>query len=189
MLVSLAHGVSGSGWAYAVVLLLAFLDSFFPLVPDETAVITAGVLAAAGELRLEFVVAAAGTGVVLGDSFTYGLGSVLGQRVFSRGERARRIMTRAENTLAERRGMLVVVARFVPGGRTATTFTCGVTGFPWRTYLMFSGLGGSLWAIYESSLGYVGGTAFRQHAWEGLMMAFTVAAGVAVALKLLRCLR
>src|SRR5262249_45307904 len=41
-----------SGWAYAIVFLLAYLDVFVPIVPSETAVITAGVVAGAGGLRL-----------------------------------------------------------------------------------------------------------------------------------------
>ena len=33
---------NASGWAYAVVFVLALLDAILPVVPSETAVITAG---------------------------------------------------------------------------------------------------------------------------------------------------
>ena len=37
-----------SGWAYAILFVLAFLDALIPIVPSETSVITAGVLASSG---------------------------------------------------------------------------------------------------------------------------------------------
>jgi membrane protein DedA with SNARE-associated domain len=37
---------NASGWAYAAVFLLALLDAILPVVPSETAVITAGVVEA-----------------------------------------------------------------------------------------------------------------------------------------------
>jgi membrane protein DedA with SNARE-associated domain len=52
-----------SGWAYGIVFLLAFLEAIFPLVPSETAVITAGVAAAGdGNLSLTSIILAAAAG-------------------------------------------------------------------------------------------------------------------------------
>ena len=48
-----------SGWAYLIVFLLAFFDSIVPVVPSETAVITAGVVAASGDLSLPAVIVVA----------------------------------------------------------------------------------------------------------------------------------
>ena len=45
-----------SGWAYAVVFALAVLDAIVPVVPSETAVITAGVVASSGDLSLPLVI-------------------------------------------------------------------------------------------------------------------------------------
>jgi membrane protein DedA with SNARE-associated domain len=47
---------NASGWAYAILFVLAFLDALIPIVPSETSVITAGVLASSGELSLPMVV-------------------------------------------------------------------------------------------------------------------------------------
>ena len=43
---------NASGWAYLIVALLAYFDALVPVVPSETSVITAGVVASAGELNL-----------------------------------------------------------------------------------------------------------------------------------------
>ena len=44
--------VSGAWWAYLLLFALAFLDAVIPLFPSETMVITAGVLASAGDMQL-----------------------------------------------------------------------------------------------------------------------------------------
>ena len=78
-----------SGWAYAIVFLLAVLDVFVPIVPSETAVITAGVVAASGDLSLPMVIAAAAAGAFICDNTSYFVGRRYGKRVtdrfFSRG--------------------------------------------------------------------------------------------------------
>jgi membrane protein DedA with SNARE-associated domain len=55
-----------SGWAYAVVFLLALLDAIVPAVPGETAVITAGAVAVGGHLSVPLIVASAATGALAG---------------------------------------------------------------------------------------------------------------------------
>ena len=45
-----------SEWAYAIVFVFAFLDAIVPIVPSETAVITAGVVAASGDLSLMMII-------------------------------------------------------------------------------------------------------------------------------------
>jgi membrane-associated protein len=117
-----------SGWAYAIVFLLALLDALVPIVPSETAVITAGVVAASGDLSLPMVIAAAAAGAFLGDNSSYLVGRRFGghvtDRFFSHGKGAERLDW-AENQLRERGGELIVVARFIPGGRTVVTLSAG----------------------------------------------------------------
>ena len=43
--------VSGAWWSYLVIFAVAYLDAIIPLVPSETLVITAGVLASANQLN------------------------------------------------------------------------------------------------------------------------------------------
>src|ERR1051326_4542723 len=96
-----------SGWAYATVLLLALLDALLPIVPSETAVITAGVVASAGHLHLLLVIAAAAAGAFLGDNVAYAIGYRFGGRVterFFRGEKARKRIAWTENQLEARGG-------------------------------------------------------------------------------------
>src|SRR5262249_38291036 len=122
-----------SGWAYLILFLLAFFDALVPIGRSETSLITAGVLAAAGDLDLTLVVAAAAAGAFLGDNTAYLVGSRYGTRIndrFFNGEKARRRVEWAQRQVTERGGELVLIARFIPGGRTVGTPGCGALGDP-----------------------------------------------------------
>ena len=79
-----------SGWAYLIVFLFAILDAVVPLVPSETAVITAGVVAANGDLSLALIIPAAATGAFIGDNsrISSGAGSAGARRSASAERRA-----------------------------------------------------------------------------------------------------
>ena len=49
--------VSGEWWSYLVIFAVSMIDAFFPLVPSESIVITAGTLASSGDLVLLGVIA------------------------------------------------------------------------------------------------------------------------------------
>ena len=82
----------------------------------------------------------------MGDNISFALGHFLGARVerrFFTGEKSQKRLKWAQKTLDERGGYLIVVARFIPGGRTVTTFTAGfVETYPWRRFLMFDAIAG-----------------------------------------------
>lgn len=182
-----------SDWSYAVILLVAALDAFFPVVPSETVAITGGVLAGSGDLNLLLVIVAASTGAIVGDNISYGLGRWLGEHTVKnvfKGERSRKAFLWAEKQLLERGTYLIVIARFIPGGRTATTFSAGyVEAFPYRRFLPADILAGIIWGTYTGCLGYFGGKTFEEQPWKGLVLAFAIAIAIAGAIELVRHLR
>jgi membrane protein DedA with SNARE-associated domain len=180
-----------SGWAYAILFLLAFLDAMVPVVPSETSVITAGVVASSGDLSVSLVVLAAAAGAFAGDNTTYLLGRRYGTRIEARffsGERGRKQIQWAERQLDERGGELIAVGRFIPGGRTAVTLSAGTLRYPWRRFALFDAGAALLWALYATLLGYFGGRAFEHAPWKGLLLALAVAFAVAGAIELTRWL-
>jgi membrane protein YqaA with SNARE-associated domain len=137
--------------------LLALLDAVVPIVPSETAVITAGVVAAAGDLSLAMIVAAAAAGAFLDDKTAYWIGRRFGTRVVDRffsSEKSRRRIAWAEGQLTGRGGELIAIARFIPGGRTAVTLSAGMLQFPWRRFIFFDAAAAVGLALYASLLGY-----------------------------------
>jgi membrane-associated protein len=178
-----------SGWAYGIIFLFAFLDVLVPVVPSEASVITAGVVAATGDLNLLLLIAAAAAGAFLGDNTAYLIGHLFGTRAtdkFFRGGKAKKTLDWAGRQLEERGGELIAVARFIPGGRTAVTLSAGALDFPWRRFALFDAIAALIWALYASLLGYFGGRVFENQAWKGLLVALAIAFLVAGTVEAVR---
>ena len=190
---TIVDAVSGSNWSYLLVFAVAMIDAFFPLVPSEATAIAAGVVAGAGDLRVELVIPAAALGAIVGDNICYAGGHFFGQRVTDRffsSEKSKERLAWAERMLDERGGYLIIVARFIPGGRTVTTFTAGfVKTFPWRRFIVFDVIAGVIWGSYTVLLGYFGGKTFEEEPWKGLLLAFGIAIAVTAAIEVYRHLR
>jgi len=191
MFETLTQYVSGSPWSYAFLFGIAALDVIFPLVPSETSVILAGVFASTGDLMLAGVIVCAAAGAILGDNTAYGIGRTVGHRLverFFKGERRKRVDW-AEKQVDERGGYLIVVGRFIPGGRTAVTLACGLLEMRWRRFISFDVVAGFLWASYAALLGYVGGRTFEKNPLYGFLIAFVVALAITGAIEAYRWYR
>jgi len=190
---TLVDAVSGAWWSYFVVFGVAMVDAFFPLVPSETVAITAGVLAGSGDLSLPLSMFAAAAGAFAGDNICYGLGTVLGERTvkrFFRDERTHKGFDWAERMLAERGAYIIVIGRFIPGGRTVTTFSAGyIHSFPYYRFVRADALAAAIWGSYTVLLGYVGGKTFENAPWKGLLLAFAIALTVTGSIELARYIR
>ena len=185
----LANLVSGSWWGYLIVFAVSYLDAIIPLVPSETTVVTAGVLASAGDMSLALTILLAATGAFLGDNTAYLIGRHFGDRVerrFFSSDKARGRLRWAERQLDERGGEIILVARFIPGGRTAVTLSAGALEMRWRRFAIYDAIAATIWASYAALLGYVGGKQFEAAPWKGLVVALTVAFAVAGGVELVR---
>src|SRR3954447_18195631 len=161
MLHWLTQLIEGSAWAYPALLALVAMDGLIPLVPGEGAVLTGSILAAGGDLNVVLVFAAAFAGAFAGDNAAYGAGRLLGRRAIdrlARGERSRERVHWARELIRRRGRSIIVVARFVPGGRTATTLAAGSLEMPWRRFAAADALACGAWAAYVTALGYLGGS-------------------------------
>ena len=109
---------------------------------------------------------------------------------FFRGKRTQEYLDWARRFLRQRGSYVLVVARFVPGGRTATTFTSGLVELRWPTrFAPYIFVAAILWSCYAGLLGYVGGRTFRNQPIYALLLAFGIAALVAGTVELVRWLR
>jgi membrane protein DedA with SNARE-associated domain len=172
---SVANAVSGSPWTYLLLAAVCAGDAVFPVLPGETMVIAAAVLAAQGHLSIVLVVIAAAIGAFAGDNSAYAIGRSGLRRLADRlmkSEKSRRRLEWARAQLQHHGVWIIVVARFIPGGRTATTYVAGTVGMPWKSrFLPADGVAALLWALYSSALGYFGGTAFKGNIWLPMLIA------------------
>jgi membrane-associated protein len=182
--------VSGAWWSYFVIFGVAVVDAFFPLVPSETVLVIGGTFASSGDLSLPLVILAGAAGAVVGDNISYGIGTVVGERTVKRwfrGEKAHARFEWAERTLAERGAYIIIIARFIPGGRTAVTFSAGyVHSLPWRRFIVYDVAAGLVWACYGALLGYFGGKTFEDRPWLGLLLALGIAMSVGLVIETVR---
>jgi membrane-associated protein len=191
MFQSVVDTISGSEWSYAIIFGVAMVDAFFPLVPSETTVIAAGVLAANGDLRIELVLIAAAAGAIVGDNITFWLGKTLGERLAEKifiGTRKKHL-DRAHKMVEERGGYLIVIARFIPAGRTAVTFAAGSLDWAWTRFIKFDVIAGVIWGSYASLLGYFGGKTFEDSPFKGFLVAFAVALAITCGVEVVRWIR
>jgi len=122
----------GSPWIYLALCAFAMIDGFFPLVPSESLVVSAGVFAATGEPNLVAVIGVAALGAFAGDHISYLIGRTAGGRLGS-GSRKAAALKRGGRLLADRGGTILIVCRYIPGARTAITLTAGATRYPLRS--------------------------------------------------------
>jgi membrane-associated protein len=185
--------LTASMWTYPLLFAICVGDAIVPALPSETAMIVCGIQAARGNLSLEAVIAVGAAGAFVGDNTSYAIGRWLGQPVVRRffsGERAQGRLDWAKRFLKERGSYVLIIARFIPGGRTATTFTSGLVRLKWLTqFAPFILIAAILWSVYGALLGYLGGRIFRDQPLLALLIAFGFAAAVAGSVELGRWLR
>lgn len=183
--------VMDSPWAYLAIFLVSAVDAFFPVVPSEATVIAAGVLAAGGKQTLLWVILLAAVGAFTGDHVSYLLGRVLGRPAIERllrGQRGSRARAWATQALRTRGGLMIVVCRFIPGGRTATTLAAGALSYPLARFSAYDAAAGLCWATYAALIGYLTGAAFQGNHLLAVAAGIGVAAGLSAILELARWL-
>jgi len=189
----LIDALTGSMWAYPLLFGICAGDAVFPALPSETAMIVCGIQAARGQLSLAVVIGVGAAGAFVGDNTSYALGRFAGQPVVDRffsGERAQARLDWARRFLKERGTYILIVARFIPGGRTATTFTSGLVRVRWlMRFVPYIFVAAVLWALYGALLGYLGGRLFENHPLYALLVALGIAASVAASVEGARWLR
>jgi membrane-associated protein len=181
---------AGSLLSYLIAFVIPALDAIFPVLPAETAIIALGVATAgSADPRIALLIGCAAAGAFIGDNLSYFLGRRFGpvtaRRFFAtpKGVQAR---AWAERSL-DRFGMqLIVVCRFIPGGRTAVTLTCGFTGYPRRRFTVATAVAAVIWVLYAFLIGRLGGRAFENNPWAGLVIAFGASIVVSALIEVIR---
>ncbi|MEY3690744.1 MAG: hypothetical protein RJB57_399 [Actinomycetota bacterium] len=180
---------SGSPWFYVVIFAVAVLDSVVPIVPSETMVIIGGVSAGLHDLFWPFVVAVAAGGAFTGDLLSYTIGRKASnwfERRYNSTEKGARRLQWARDQVEKRGGELLITARFIPGGRTLLTLTCGITGQPRRWFMRWIGVAATVWGTYATMLGFIGGRTFQDNHTKAFLVAFATAIGVTAFNELVR---
>ena len=132
------------------------LIGFF--LPGDSLLFTAGLLASQGKLNLPLILVGCFLAAVAGDQVGYAFGNRVGPALFRRPDSRLFKHEHVEKAQAyfEKYGVkTIVLARFVPIVRTFAPIVAGVGKMEYRTFVRFNVIGGFLWAVGVTSIGYV----------------------------------
>jgi membrane-associated protein len=184
--------VMRSSWLLPLLVVMIAVDAPFPILPSETILMSAATTAFGG----------GDAGMILGLFLAALAGSVLGDAVvFWLGRCSHRLLSRTVDSecdvsawvrrhMLRRPGIVLVGARFVPGGRLVSTAAAGRFGLPVRRFLPWSIASSAAWSAYMLliglALGPVTGGDPLLSLFAGVGMAVATAVGFAVVSKVRR---
>jgi len=182
---------SGDWWFLALIFGLAIFDSVIPILPSETAVILGGVAVATGEAHYQLwqVIVVGAVGAFLGDNLSYTIGHRFAPRFERRATRHEKFQRRlewADRQLQARGGLLLISARFLPGGRTLLTLSSGITRQPRLWFVCWVAVAATIWASYAAGMARLVGEPFRDNHAAAFWVAFGTALGINVLIEVVR---
>lgn len=131
------------------------LIGFF--LPGDSLLFTAGFLASQDYFSITWLVILTFLAAVIGDSVGYSFGFRVGRRLFDRPNSRffkRENLSRAEAFYEKYGAKTIVIARFVPVVRTFAPIVAGMSKMRYPVFLMYNVVGGAIWAVGLTLLGY-----------------------------------
>jgi membrane-associated protein len=125
--------------------------------PGDSLLVTAGVVAAAGDLNLYWLLFPVCLCAIAGDQLGYWIGRRMGQRLFQREESRffkKKYIHQAHEFYEEHGRKAVIIARFVPIIRTFCPPVAGAAEMNYSTYLGYDIFGGVLWVCSMILIGF-----------------------------------
>lgn len=162
----IVHGIRHlpGGLVYGLVAVLVFGEAalFIGFVlPGETSVIIAGVVASQGRVNIAALCALVVVAAIVGDSVGYAIGHRFGEGLLELHalQKRRAALDRALAALRQRGPTYVFVGRFTAFLRAVMPGLAGVSRMRYRSFLAANALGALVWGIGFSLLGYFAGAA------------------------------
>ncbi|MEY2452845.1 MAG: rane-associated protein [Acidimicrobiaceae bacterium] len=153
-------------WIYLVVFAAAASEAALFLglvVPGETVLLVAGVLASRGQGHLVPYMVAAIAGAIAGDSIGYELGRHFGPRL-RRSALGRRVgeqrWARAERYLQTRGGRAIFLGRWIAVVRAIVPALAGQARMPYGRFLLWNVAGAIPVGVLHVGLGYLAGQSY-----------------------------
>lgn len=125
--------------------------------PGDSLLFTAGFLASQGFFNFAVLVVLCVAGAILGDSVGYAFGRRVGQRLFEREDSRffkKKHLMKAHAFYEKHGGKTIVLARFMPIVRTFAPIVAGTANMTYRKFLTYNVVGGMLWGIGLTAMGF-----------------------------------
>jgi membrane-associated protein len=125
--------------------------------PGDSLLVTAGVFAGAGHLKLAWLLSLVALCAIAGDQLGYWIGRKAGEGLYRREDSLifkKRHLKEAHEFYERHGAKTVIIARFIPIIRTFCPPVAGAAQMTYRRYLLFDIAGGILWVWGMVLLGY-----------------------------------
>lgn len=152
-------------WIYPILFAVIFCETGLvvtPFLPGDSLLFAVGALAAvdtSGTLNAALLFVLLSVAAVLGNTLNYSIGRAIGPPAFSGRYRLLKVeyLHRTEDFFKQHGAMAVALSRFMPIIRTFAPFVAGVGRMPYRSFLGWNLMGGTLWVALFIWGGYLFG--------------------------------
>jgi membrane-associated protein len=166
-------------WIYGILFVILFCETGLvvtPLLPGDSLLFAAGVLASAASLNVWLLWAVVFVAVLLGDNTNYWIGRLFGHGIIESGKISGimkpEYIERTQAFFRKHGGKTISLARFFPIIRTYAPFMAGVGRMKWLRFTVFSALGSLVWITLCIAAGYfLGNIPFVQKHFEIIVIA------------------
>ena len=147
-------------FGYLGIFITLFLESgivFGFFLPGDSLLFTAGLLASQHYLNVVGVIFVSVLAAILGNNAGYYTGKRFGRRLFKKDSSfwfSPKRLDEASSFFDKEGPQSLVLARFIPAGRTFVPIAAGIAKMKYYRFLIFNALGGLLWGISLPVLGY-----------------------------------
>lgn len=182
-------------WALIGIIAIIFAEcglliGFF--LPGDSLLFVAGLLVASGFIDTPIAIACLlfTVAAIVGNIVGYWIGRKAGPTVFSRPDSRlfrQEYVDRTQHFFDHHGPRAIILARFIPIVRTFITVMAGVGRMDYRTYVVYSTIGGILWATGVTLLGYfLGNVPFVADNIEAILIGVVLLSVVPVFFEYLR---
>jgi membrane-associated protein len=153
-------------WAFAAVIAIIFIECGLLvglILPGDSLLFITGMLIATGFIDINPLMAMSAIAIsaIVGNLVGYWVGIKIGPALFKRPDSKifkQEYVTRTHDFFEKFGPRALILARFTPIVRTLITATAGIAKMNFRTFSIYSAIGGVLWAFSMTLLGYYLGT-------------------------------
>lgn len=147
---------------YLILFIIIFLETGLvvtPFLPGDSLIFAAAAFAALGMLNIYALVGILMVAAILGDTSNYEIGRLLGNKIIKTGKFIKKEHLDKTHKFYEKYGgKAIIFARFVPIVRTLAPFVAGIGEMNYKKFISFNAIGGIMWVLGVSALGYFFGT-------------------------------
>ena len=142
--------------------------------PGDSLLFTAGILASQGLINFPILLLVTFSAAVLGDNVGYWFGHNVGRKLFEKEDSLifkKKYLIEAQEFYEKNGAKTIVLARFIPFVRTFAPIVAGAAAMHYTTFLIYNLVGGLLWAVGLSTLGFfLGNIPIVKHNYEYVIL-------------------